>query len=177
MAVCNLSRDLLRTTSCDYSLPTITTLFLANFDDVSGTTVTGDSSTSCNTMTDINLVDNAEFYKVVPAKDSTSFSDSLVVGDNGNKYRTHSVTFSLSNRYDACLHDDFDALSLGRYFCVVETADGSYLALGRTVGMEAESAELSGGQDSNGITVTLSANCTESAIPLSDAAVAKVKGN
>lgn len=176
MAICYLSRDLLRTTSCGYSLPEIVDLYLANYDDVSATTAPIDSG-DCQSLTNIGLVEGKKFYHIVPAKGTTSFSDTLVVGDNGNKYRTHSITFSLSNKYDECLHMDLDALSLGRYFCVVVSADGQWLALGREVGLEAETAELAGGQDSNGITVTLSANCAESALPLSDEAIDKVKGN
>ena len=74
------------------------------------------------------------------------------------------------------MRDALDALSLGRYFAVVVTADGQWLALGRLTGLEAETATLSGGGDTNGIAVTLSANVTESAIPLNAAAIAVVKG-
>ena len=69
-----------------------------------------------------------------------------------------------------------DALALGRFFVVVATADGEYLALGRTVGLEASAQSVNGGGDNNGITVTLSANVTEAATPLSPAAIAVVKG-
>ena len=34
MAVCSLDKNLLRTTSCGYSLPQIVTLYVANFADV-----------------------------------------------------------------------------------------------------------------------------------------------
>lgn len=176
MAVCTINRDILRTSSCGYSLPSVSTLYIIDYENVSATTVSSDTA-NCESLASITLVSDARFYKIVPAKDSTSFSDTLVVEDSGAKYRTHSISFSLANKYDSCLHTDFDGLSLGRFFVVVETADGSYLALGRTVGLEAESATLEGGQDNNGITVTLSANCTESALPLSDAAIATVKGN
>ena len=174
--VCTLSRDILRTTSCSYSLPEIVDLWITDLENVSGTTAPYDSG-NCQSLTSIELVEGKKFYHIVPAKGTTSFSDTLVVGDSGNKYRTHSITFSLSNQYDECLHSDFDAFSLGRFFVVVVTADGQWLALGRGVGLEAETAELAGGSDNNGITVTLSANCAESALPLSDEAIAKVKGN
>lgn len=176
MAICSLSRDLLRTTSCGYSLPQVNDIYIANMSDVI-TASTASTSGGCETISAITLDEGATFYHIEPAKNSTTFTDELVVEDNGNKYRTHTLSFSLSNKYDACLHDDFDALSLGRYFVVVRTADDTYLALGRVVGMEASVATLSGGGDTNGIQITLTANVTESAIPLNDDAISDVLGN
>ena len=182
MANCILNRDLLRTSSCGYSLPEVKDIYLANFNDVKTTAGTDTSETGCTgevvtTMTDATGGTSPKFYHIEPSKNSVSFTDELVVDDtNGNKYRTHTLTFSLSNKYDSCLHNDFDALSLGRYFAVVVTADGKWLALGRLTGMEAETATLSGGGDTNGIQVVLTANTTESAVPLSSAAIAVVKG-
>lgn len=176
MATCSLNRDLLRTTSCGYVLNEVKDLYLANYSDVTATTVTSDTA-SCESVSSISLASGAKFYHIEPAKNSVTFTDELVVTDDGAKYRTHTITFSLSNKYDSCMHMDFDALSLGRYFVVAVTADGSYLALGRTTGLEAETATLSGGGDTNGITVTLSANTTESAIPLTEGAINVVKGS
>lgn len=174
MAICSLNKDLLRTDFCGYSLPEVKDIYLANFADV----VTADTAVTedCEEITAITVTSGSQFYHIEPAKDSVNFTDELVVEDNGNKYRTHTLTFNVSGKYDACMHTVLDALSLGRYFAVVATADGEYLALGRLTGLEAETATLSGGGDTNGITVTLSANVTESAIPLNDAAIAVVKG-
>lgn len=182
MANCILNRDLLRTSSCGYSLPEVKDIYLANFSEIKTSAGTDTSETGCTgeVVTSIAASATGEtptFYHIEPSKNSVSFTDELVVDDaNGNKYRTHTLTFSLSNKYDSCLHMDFDALSLGRYFAVVVTADGNWLALGRLTGLEASAATLAGGQDQNGITVTLSANVAESAMPLSAAAIAVVKG-
>lgn len=177
MAVCNLSKDILRTSSCGYSLPTVTDIYLANYAAVKS----ADFSTSggCEEITAITWVETAstvdkKFYHIEPNKDSTTFSDELVVGDSGNKYRTHSITFSISGQYDACQHGVLDALSLGRYFVVVKTAEGNYLALGRTTGLEAETATLNGGSENNGIEATLSNNIAESAMPVADSVVRSV---
>lgn len=177
MAICSLNRDLLRTSSCGYSLPEVKDIYLANYADVTASTVSATTG-GCEgeEVTSISLAENAKFYHIEPAKDSVTFEDALVVEDNGNKYRTHTLTFNVAGQYDACMHLDLDALSLGRYFAVVVTADGKWLALGRLTGMEAETATLSGGGDTNGINIVLSANVTESAVPLSDAAIATVKG-
>lgn len=168
MAVCSLNKNVLRTSSCGYSLPTVTDLYLANYSDVTN----ADYSTNeqgCEEITGFTP-SGITFYHIEPNKDSTTFSDDLQVGDSGNKYRTHSVTFSISGQFDACQHGVLDALSLGRFFVVVKTAEGNYLALGRTTGLEAETATLNGGSESNGIEVTLSNNVAESAMPLSEEA-------
>lgn len=171
---CVLNRDLLRTSSCGYSLPEVKDIYLANFIDV--TSDTGNTSGGCQQVTAITLANDASFYHIEPAKNSVTFTDELVVEDNGNKYRTHTLTFNVTGKYDECMSEALDALSLGRYFAVVATADGEYLVLGRLTGLEASAATLSGGGDTNGISVTLSANVTESAYALSEAAINKVLG-
>lgn len=170
MAICALNRNLTRTTSCGYSLPEIVDLYLVNYEDISGTTVTEGSGTSegCDEITAVGLKNGAKVYHVEPAKNSASFEDTLVVEDNGNKYRNASITFNVAGKYDACMHGSLDALSLGRYFVVVKTADGNYLAFGRISPLEAETATLAGGSDSNGLQIVLSGNIAESPLPLNE---------
>ena len=43
MAVCKLNKDLLRSNTCGYSLPEITDVYLANYEDVTGTTLTANT--------------------------------------------------------------------------------------------------------------------------------------
>lgn len=170
---CKLNRNILRTTSCGYSLLEINDIYIANYDDIK--TAKGEDSGGCESVTSVTTATTgANFYHVVPAKNSTTFTDELVVLDNGVKYRTHTLTFSISNRYDGCMHIDFDNLSLGRFLVVVKTADGNYLMLGRLTALEASVATLAGGGDSNGINITLTANVAESALPLDDTAVEQV---
>lgn len=173
---CSLNKDLLRVNTCGYSLPEITDIYLANFSEVTSAPVQYDCESGVS-VTGITLASGATFYHIEPAKGSVSFTDELVAEDNGNKYRTHTLTFNLAGKYDKDMVCPLDALSLGRFFVVVHTADDEYLALGRAVGLEANAASLAGGGDSNGITVTLSANVTETAVPLSAAAIAVVKGS
>ena len=175
MAICTLSKDLLRTSTCGYSLPEVKDIYIANYVDVTE----AQPQYSCEsgvTLPDITLASGATFYHIEPAKNSVTFTDELVVEDNGNKYRTHSITFNLTGKYDKDMVCPVDALSLGRFFVVVATADGEYLALGRTAGLEASEQSIAGGGDTNGVTVTLTANVTETAVPLGTAAIAKVKG-
>lgn len=172
---CNLSKDLLRTNTCGYSLPEVKDIYIANFNDVTAAPVNYDCESGV-TVSAITLASGANFYHIEPAKNSVTFTDELVVEDNGNKYRTHTITFNLTGKYDKDMVCPVDALALGRFFVVVATADGEYLALGRAVGLEASEQSVAGGGDSNGITITLTGNVTESAVPLSEGAIATVKG-
>lgn len=171
MAICKLANNLLRTTSCGYSLPEIVDLYLINYEDLSGTPALSSGET-CQEIEELNLADGEVVLHIEPNKNSASFEDTLVVADNGTKYRNASITFTVAGMYTACMRDNLDALSLGRYFVVVKTADGNYLAFGRISPLEAETVTLAGGSDTNGMTVTLTGNIAESPIPLSEEAVA-----
>lgn len=169
-----LNKDLLRSTSCGYSLPQIVTLYLANFADVKATAL----STDGNEISGITMVSEAKFHVVEPAKNSASFTDELVTNDNGARYRTQTITFSVTGAYDKDKHNALDALSLGKYFVVAKTAEGSYIAFGRLTGLEASAASNAGGSAdaNNGMTITLSADVTESALPLAEGAISTVIG-
>ena len=170
---CNLSKNLLRINTCGYSLPEVKDIYVANFNDVTAAPVDYDCASGV-TVSAITLATGATFYHIEPAKNSVTFTDELVVQDNGTKYRTHTLTFNISGKYDKDMVCPVDALALGRFFVVVKTADGEYLALGRNTGLEASAQSVAGGGDNNGITVTLSANVTESATPLAEAAITTV---
>ena len=174
MAVCSLDKDLLRSTSCGYSLPQIVTLYLANFADVKATAL----SEQKDEISGITMVNEAKFYVVEPAKNSASFTDEYVTNDNGAQYRTQTITFSVTGQYDKDKHNALDALSLGKYFVVAKTAEGSYIAFGRLTGLEASAASNAGGSadNTNGMTITLSADVTESALPLAEGAISTVIG-
>ena len=169
MAVCSLDKDLLRSTSCGYSLPQIVTLYVANFADVK-TTVPEEG----DEISGITMVSGATFHVIEPAKNSASFTDELVTNDNGARYRTQNITFSVTGQYDKEKHSALDALSLGKYFVVAKTAEGSYIAFGRRTGLEASAASNAGGSDTNGMTITLTADVTESALPLTKEAIDNV---
>lgn len=175
MAICALNDNLLRTTSCGYNLPQIVDLYLINYEDLDGVPGTGTTGGEGeDEISGVTLVPDASVYHIEPARNSASFEDTLVVEDNGNKYRNASITFNVSGQYSAKMHAALDGLSLGRYFVVVKTADGNYLGLGRVAPLEAETATLAGGSDTNGIEITLSGNIAESPLTLTDAAVNNV---
>ena len=175
MAVCALDKDLLRTTSCGYSLPQIVTLYVANFADVKQVAVT---EPLADEISGITMVSGATFHAIEPAKNSASFTDEYVTNDNGARYRTQTITFSVTGTYDKDKHNALDALSLGKYFVVAKTAEGSYIAFGRRTGLEASAASNAGGSadNTNGMTITLTADVTESALPLAEGAISTVIG-
>lgn len=177
MAICKLNRNLTKSTYCGYSLPQIVDLYLVNSEDLSGNpAISSETTTGCESITGLNISSSGSVYHVEPAKNSASFEDTLVVEDNGNKYRNASITFNVTGTYDACMHGSLDALALGRYFVVVKTADGNYLGFGRISPLEAETATLAGGSDNNGLQIVLAGNIAESPLPLSAEAVTELLG-
>ncbi len=173
---CELSKNLLKTNSCAYTLNEVKDLYIVDFNSVSAAPVdySCESGVSISALT---LAEGKKFAHIEPARNSVTYTDELVVEDNGAKYRTHTVTFSLSGNYDKDMVCPVDALSLGRFFVVVKTASGQYLALGRAVGLEASEGSTTGGGDTNGISITLTANTAESAVPLGDAAISSLLAN
>ena len=181
MAVCKLAQDILKSTFCGYSLKQIVELYIANAEDVTATTVGaptegGGKGVEVKTIT---MGASAKWYKIEPAKDTATFTDSLQVGDGGSKYRQSSITWNISGEYTAQMVDILDALSLGRFVIVARLSDGSYVMFGRLTPMEAETASLESAAEAtgfNGITVTFTNSTVESPLPLSDEAVQTVLG-
>lgn len=179
MAVCKLSNDILRSTFCGYSLKQIVELYIANAEDVTATTVGAPEEGGGVEVKTITLAAQAKFYKIEPAKDTATFTDSLQVGDGGSKYRQSSITWNISGEYTAKMVDVLDALSLGRFIIVARLSDGSYVMFGRLTPMEAETASLESAAEAtgfNGITVTFTNSTVESPVPLSAEAIKTVTG-
>ena len=178
MAVCLINKGLTKDNFCGYSLPKIVELYLANFADVTSTTLTE----SKQEVATITMADTKKWYKVDPATNSASWSDNLAVGANGNKYRIQTIGFSFQSAYDTDMADTVDAFSLGKYIAVARMADGSYIMLGRNTGLEAQAdgANNSGSGDATaegGLVVSLTANTIEVALPLAKTAIDTVIGN
>lgn len=182
---CKITRDRLRSTACGYSLNQVVDVYLANYEDVTSITIgkpTEETGTTyCGAeVTAIQMAAEAKWYHYEPAQNSASFTDSLATGDSGSKYRTQTVNFSLSGDYDAQGVCDLDALSLGRFVVVAKLTSGNYVLMGWPTPLEATTASLEGSADAtgfNGIQVTLSANTTQAAVPLSEEAITTVTTN
>ena len=180
MAVCKLAQDILKSTFCGYSLKKIVELYIANAEDVTATTVGTPTEGKGVEVKTITMAASAKWYKIEPAKDTATFTDSLQVGDGGSKYRQSSITWNISGEYTSEMVDVLDALSLGRFVIVAKLSDGSYVMFGRLTPMEAETASLESAAEAtgfNGITVTFTNSTVESPLPLSDDAVKTVLGN
>ena len=175
MAVCKLSKDILKSGVCGYSLKQIVDLYFANYEEVTGTTLGAEG----NTVKTITMKDQAKFYHVEPNKDSASFEDTLQVGDAGAKYRQSTVTFSYGGSYDGDAVDNLDAFSLGRFVCAAKLSDGSWILFGRLTPLEASVATFSSAAEAtgfNGEQITLTNNTVESPLPLEETAINTVLG-
>lgn len=179
MAVCKLAQDILKSTACGYSLKQIVDLYLANYEDVTASTVGQPADGTGVEVTAITLKASTKFYHIEPAKDSATFTDSLQVGDGGSKYRQTEISWNISGAYTPEMVDVLDALSLGRYVIVARLSDGNYVMFGRLTPMEANVVSLTSAAEAtgfNGIQVTFQNSTVESPLPLSSAAITTVLG-
>ena len=163
---CLLTKGLTREGGiCNYSLKQINEIYLANYSDVE----TKISPDEADGYTVKSITGTAKWYKFEPAKDTSSYNDDLVIGGNGSKYRTHTMTFSFNGSYDAGVATVLDNLSLGKFVAVLKLSDGSAIMLGRMTGLEASAASSlseAAADGQNGITVTLECNTVEPALPV-----------
>ena len=179
MAVCKLAKDILKSTACGYSLKQIVDLYLANYEDITASTVGTPTEGDGVEVKTITLANEAKFYHIEPSKDTATFTDSLQVGDGGSKYRQTEITWNIAGTYSANMVDILDALSLGRYAIVARLSDGSYVMFGRLTPLEATVASLTSAAEAtgfNGITVTFQNSTVESPLPLSAEAIQTVLG-
>lgn len=179
MAVCKLAKDILKSTACGYSLKQIVDLYLANYEDITATTVGKPTEGDGVEVKTITLANQAKFYHIEPAKDTATYTDSLQVGDGGSKYRQTEITWNIAGSYTPNMVDILDALSLGRYAIVARLSDGSYVMFGRLTPLEATVASLTSAAEAtgfNGITVTFQNSTVESPLPLSAEAIQTVLG-
>lgn len=173
MANCSLSKNILKQTSCGYSLLKVVDLYLANYTEASAEsaiTVSGNEVTA--------LASTLKWSHIEPAKDTASYTDELQVTDSGAKFRTHTLNFSVdAGNYDADLAEIVDDIALGRYTAIAKLANGKYVMLGRTTPLEATAANIAGAasaSDSSAIAFTLVADTVEIALPLKDGVVPSV---
>lgn len=166
---CTLNKNLSRADFCGYSLRSVSMIYLANYSDATATLDTDGYTVKSVTGT---------WYSIDPAKESASYEDSLVIGGNGSKYRTHSITFSFNGSYSAEMAEVIDSLSLGKFIAVLALSDGSNIMLGRVTGLEASAASSlseASADGNQGLTITLEANVTEAALVVSEEAMETIK--
>ena len=175
MAVCKLTKDILRSVICDYSLKQIVDLFFANYEDVTSTTL----GEQANTVKTITMKPEAKFYHVEPNKDSASFEDTLQMGDAGSKYRSTSLTFSYGGVYNGDTVDGLNAFSLGRFVAAAKLSDGTWVLFGRLTPLEASAASFTSSAEATGFQgqqITLVNNTKEPPLPLEETAISTITG-
>ena len=175
MAVCKISKDILKSGACGYSLKQVVDIYIANYDDVTGTTL-GETG---NTVKTITMKPEAKFYHVEPNKDSVSFEDSLQMGDAGSRYRATTLSFSYGGAYDGDAVDALDAFSLGRFVAAAKLSDGTWVLFGRLSPLEANAASFSSSAEATGFQgqqITLTNNTVESPLPLEETAIKTITG-
>ena len=173
MAVCKLTKDILRTGVCDYSLKQVVDLFFCNYEEVTATAL-GEQG---NTVKTITMKPEAKFYHVEPNKDSASFEDSLQIGDGGSKYRATTLTFSYGGVYDGNTVDGLNAFSLGRFMAAAKLSDGTWVLFGRLTPLEASAASFTSSAEATGFQgqqITLVNNTKEPPLPLEETAIATI---
>lgn len=153
---CSLNKDLLKGDSCAYVLQSVKLIYLANTDDVES-----------DDAGEVTLKADAKWYKIECAKNTASFTDVLNTTDSGNKYRTHTLAFSVAGAYSDEMQVALDSLSLGSYIGIAVFADGTGVLLGtKNSGLEATVVTNTGAAsatEASGISVEMSADLTASA--------------
>lgn len=140
MPGCKLTKSL-DNKVCEYAIAGARALYLANFyGPVEGEAAVANAIAyqigADGYIDKITLPTGETFYKVEGANNTISFTDALLEGGNGGKYRQHTVNATL-NQYDIDVLNEGDALSLGRFVAVVIDNAGRPILLGRTGGLRA----------------------------------------
>lgn len=178
---CGLTRSRLKVTNCSYTLNKVTDIYLANKSDISAITASAIESGCGEEVSGVTLKASAKWYHIEPSTNSASFTDVLNVADNDVRYRTHTLSFSISGQYDGASVCDLNALSLGEFIAVAVLASGNAVLLGtETVGLKSTTATLTGSAtstDFSGIQVEMSADVTSASLPVNSTAMTAIKGN
>jgi hypothetical protein len=140
MPGCKLTKSL-DGKACAYAVAGARALYLGNYYGPVTGAVAVANQIAYQTDTDgyvdkITLPTGEVFYKVDGEQNTISFTDELLAGGNGGKYRQHTVNAQL-NQYDVDILNEGDALSLGKFIAVVIDNAGRPILLGRTNGLKA----------------------------------------
>lgn len=140
MANCKLTKSL-DNKFCEYAIAGARAIYVANFFGPTVGAVAAANAIAYQTDEDgyvdkITLPTGEKFYKIGGADNTISFTDALLTGGNGGKYRQQTVNAVL-NQYDVDVLNEGDALSLGKFIVVVIDNAGRAILLGRTGGLGA----------------------------------------
>ncbi len=179
MPGCKLTKSL-DNKDCAYAVAGARALYLANFAGPAEGAAAVENAIAYEFDVDgyidkISLPTGETFYKIDGASGTISFTDALLAGANGAKYRQHTVNAVL-NQYDLDVLNEGDALSLGRFIAIVVDNAGRPIVLGRTGGLTAPAggfdyASGAADADATGWTMILQGTSAEIAPILKDETV------
>lgn len=179
MAKCKLTKSL-DNKICEYAVAGARDVYLANWygpaegDEAKDNAIVYKRDTD-GYITGILLPEGEFFFHVDSSEDSISFSDELLEGGNGGKYRQHTVNATI-NQYDLDILNEGDALSLGRFIAIIVDSANRIFVLGRTGGLRATANGFdyntgAAPGDDTGWTLALQGNSTELAQLVKDTGV------
>lgn len=165
---------------CQYDLAGITALYLANYypaiegsEVPAGVEAIAYEIDADGVVTGIHLPDGEKFFKVEGNENAGSFTDDLVVGSNGGRYRTHGIN-TVIGQNDIAINKQGDALSLGKFIAVAIDSGGVGRILGRTAGLTASAFNYASGaaqDDAAGWTFTAAGSAKEISPIIKDVSV------
>lgn len=137
---CKITKSL-KNEACEYAVAGARAVFLANYYPpvIGAAPVEGKIAYTFDTdgyISAVSLPTGEEFYELDGSQNTISFSDALLVGGNGGKYRQHTVNAVLG-KLDVDVLNEGDALSLGKFVAIVVDNSGRGIVLGRTNGLGA----------------------------------------
>lgn len=143
---CKITKSL-KNDTCEYSVAGASKVWLANWHPGVTVQVPGEAPAPIagtiqwvinadGVITDVVLPTGEFFYEVDGPGNTLGFTDALLAGANGNKYRQHTVNYSIA-KLDADILTEGDALSLGTFVAVVLDKAGRIVVLGRLNGLTA----------------------------------------
>lgn len=158
---CQLASGITKDLSCGYVLQSVKLIYLANTADVES-----------DANGEVTLKSEGKWHLFEPAKNTASFTDVLNTTDSGNKYRTHTLSFSVAGSYTDEVQSIMDTLSLGSFLGIAVFSDNTGVLLGtKNSGLEATVVTNTGAAsatEASGISVEMSSDLTSSAYHIED---------
>lgn len=114
---------------CDTNMGGITKIYLANIDDVSAVTFGTATTLSDSGITGITMVSGKTFEEFAIKKNTSNFTSTLTVNDNGSSYVSTVLSFLLP-KMDAAKKAAMNAFMLAEAVAIVKDANGRYWFLG-----------------------------------------------
>lgn len=149
---------------CQSNLGGITKIYLANSEDVSAVTIGTASTLSDEGITAITMVSGKTFQEFTVKKNTSNFTSTLNVSDNGASYVSTVISY-LMPHMEASKRAAMQALMLAEAIAIVKDSNGHFWMIGDTnnpltnTGGTGESGTAKG--DSNQYQIELTAETTE----------------